>query len=69
MKNDWILDVLADLKTFAQTNGLSALADQLEDTAFVAAAEIASSEEDQIADAKSESGKFERHPGRIGTRH
>ncbi|MFT4961050.1 MAG: hypothetical protein ACI92Z_002136 [Paracoccaceae bacterium] len=42
MQNDWILDVLADLKTFAETNGLEALAQQLDDTALVAAAEISS---------------------------
>lgn len=40
MKNDWILDVLADLRTFAQANGLDALADQLDDTRLVAATEI-----------------------------
>jgi hypothetical protein len=44
MNNDWILDVLADLKAFASRNGLSALADQLEDAAMIAAAEIASAE-------------------------
>ena len=40
-KNDWILDVLADLKTFASANGLRALAEQLDDTRLIAAAEIA----------------------------
>lgn len=42
MKNDWILDVLADLKAFADTNGLGALSLQLDETATVAAAEISS---------------------------
>ncbi|MFC3118149.1 hypothetical protein [Jhaorihella thermophila] len=42
MRNDWILDVLADLKNFASANGLPALAEQLGDTTLVAAAEIAS---------------------------
>lgn len=42
MQNDWILDVLADLKTFADTNGLGALSQQLDDTATIAAAEISS---------------------------
>jgi hypothetical protein len=41
MKYDWILDVLDDLKTFAQGNGLPALAEQLDDTSLLAAAEIA----------------------------
>lgn len=42
MGNDWILDVLADLKTYAQQNGLSALAVQLEETVQLARAEITS---------------------------
>ena len=42
MTNDWILDVLADLKTFADTNGLGALSLQLDETATIAAAEISS---------------------------
>ncbi|MEM9707167.1 MAG: hypothetical protein AAF871_00115 [Pseudomonadota bacterium] len=44
MMNDWIIDVLADLKTFADKNDLPSLAAELEKTALVAAAEIASSE-------------------------
>ena len=44
MTNDWIIEVLADLTTFATENGLTALADQLEDTALVAKAEIMSLE-------------------------
>lgn len=42
MKYDWILDVLADLRTFAKVNGLEDLADQLDDTQKVASAEIMS---------------------------
>jgi hypothetical protein len=41
MGNSWIIDVLADLKTFAQNNELHLLAVQLEETALVAKAEIA----------------------------
>lgn len=66
MKNDWILDVLADLKTFAHSNGLKALAEQLEDTALVAAVEIASEGEGQPIDAKLETGKSECDPGGLG---
>ncbi len=40
MKSDWILDVLKDLRTFASENGLPVLAEQLDDTAIVALAEI-----------------------------
>ena len=42
MTNDWILDVLADLKAFARTNGMTVLAEQLDDAVLIAAAEIAS---------------------------
>ena len=44
MTNDWILDVLADLKSYARKNDLPALADQLDETLLVAATEIASAE-------------------------
>ncbi len=40
MGNDWIIDVLADLKSFAQKNDLPLLAVQLDETALVAQAEI-----------------------------
>ncbi len=46
MKSDWILDVLADLKTFAAANGLPALAEQLNDTAIIAHAEISARDEE-----------------------
>ena len=41
MKYDWILDVLTDLKAFATAQGLDGLADQLDQTCLLAAAEIA----------------------------
>lgn len=41
MGNDWIIDVLADLRTFAQKNDLPLLAIQIDETALVAQAEIA----------------------------
>jgi hypothetical protein len=44
MANEWMLDVIADLKTFAGDNGLPALARGLDDLAILAAAEIASAE-------------------------
>ena len=43
MKYDWILDVLVDLRRFAQVNGLDTLAQELEQTRQVASVEIASS--------------------------
>ena len=41
MKQDWILDVLFDLRSFARANGMPALAAQLDDATFVAQAELA----------------------------
>lgn len=41
MQYAWILDVLTDLRAFAVQNGLPALAEQLDDTSLLAAAEIA----------------------------
>ena len=40
MKDDWVLDVLADLRTFARQNSFSVLAEQLDDTLIVAATDI-----------------------------
>lgn len=42
MQNEWILDVLTDLRTFARQNGLGALADQLDETSAVARADLTS---------------------------
>ena len=42
MGHKWIIDVLADLRSFAQENELVQLAANLERTTHVAAAEIAS---------------------------
>ncbi len=44
--NDWILDVLADLKSFALANDLGTLAEQLDDTTLIATVEIASKAEE-----------------------
>lgn len=41
MRDKWILDVLADLATFARQNGMAALAEHLDDTKHLAAAELA----------------------------
>jgi hypothetical protein len=44
MEHDWILDVLADLRNYASRNDLPALAEQLQETALLAAVEISSTE-------------------------
>ena len=41
-QSDWILDVLADLRAFASSNGWIAISEQLDDTMLVAAGELAS---------------------------
>ncbi len=46
MAHDWIMDVLTDLKSYARANGLSALAEHLDDARLVAQVEIASQGED-----------------------
>ena len=48
MANDWIIDVITDLRTYAIHNGLPALARQLDDATLVAATEIASRDGDGI---------------------
>ena len=42
MTNDWIIDVLTDLKKFSAKNELSYLAEHLDDTIMVASTEILS---------------------------
>lgn len=66
MQNDWILDVLADLKAFAVANGLGALAEQLDDTTLVAASEIASSHKEAHARLNGDNIQFGPHPQRVG---
>nr|WP_319249169.1 hypothetical protein [uncultured Celeribacter sp.] len=41
MRDEWILDVLADLRAFAEMSGLNESAEQLHDTSLVIAAELA----------------------------
>lgn len=66
MHNDWILDVLTDLKAFAAANGLGALAEQLDDTSLIAAAEIASQKEEANAHTHDTNGQFGSDIGGIG---
>ncbi|MFC6637115.1 hypothetical protein GV827_16340 [Sulfitobacter sp. JBTF-M27] len=66
MRSDWILDVLADLKTFALSIDLPVLAEQLDDTAIVALAEIASREERMQAQAHGNDRSIGLHSGELG---
>lgn len=40
MSQDWMIDVLRDLRKFSQKNGLAGLAEQLDDTIHIAVEEI-----------------------------
>lgn len=44
MHYNWILDVLNDLRSFADSNGLPVLSEQLADAQLVAATELANKE-------------------------
>ena len=67
MKSDWILDVLADLKTFAHANGMPALAEQLDDTAIVAMTEIAAMKDTQHGQRRDGEAAVGIHIGGTGT--
>ena len=47
MSQEWMIDVLTDLRTFAHKNGLIALAEQLEDTILVAESDLTAREHDR----------------------
>jgi hypothetical protein len=59
MANEWILDVISDLKAFAERNGLPGLADQLETAADVAWVDLA------MQDSHPVKGTH-RHAGTLG---
>ncbi|TDL91458.1 hypothetical protein E2L05_00700 [Meridianimarinicoccus aquatilis] len=63
MRQDWILDVLADLRTFARQNSYSALAEQLDDTLIVAASELKS------GDRHFKAGQTDSHERQAGSAH
>lgn len=60
MQYEWILDVLTDLKAFATGNGLTALAEQLDDTSLVAAAEIAQAADNTAGGMALDAGEADR---------
>lgn len=66
METDWILDVLADLRTFARQNGLPALAEQIEEASLLAAVEIASTAEGLPWHEHGPAGKIGQHPELLG---
>jgi hypothetical protein len=65
MPNDWIIDVLADLKAFANLNGLTATAAQLEDASLVALAELSSPPPRSRDGVQGMAGGHERETGTV----
>jgi hypothetical protein len=68
MQNEWILDVLTDLRTFAHQNGLGALAEHLDDTRLIAAAELALKDRDSSPHECVSAVTLGQASGRAGTR-
>ncbi|MDC0913008.1 hypothetical protein OAQ47_03630 [Paracoccaceae bacterium] len=65
MTNNWIIDVLSDLRTFAEKNGLEGLALQLENAQLMTAPEIAAKTEGLRSDALHKITTFEPTLGRL----
>lgn len=57
MNNEWIIDVLNDLRTFAKCNNLPGITDQLDDTIHVAALELSASKGGSSAEVGSHVGQ------------
>lgn len=68
MQDEWILDVLADLRAFASQNGLGVLAEQIDDTRIVAAAELASKAEGKTGYERASATAAGHDSGGAGTR-
>jgi len=66
MQDDWILDVLADLRAFAAANQLPRTAEQLDDAALVALAEM-SAQREGIGRAHGKTAASGTDMGRVGT--
>ncbi|HAV08087.1 MAG TPA: hypothetical protein DEF12_07200 [Rhodobacteraceae bacterium] len=64
MKNDWIIDVLSDLRTFAVTNGMVQLADQLDHSRLIAMMEMASLAKEAPVSGGSDGIKHRAYSGR-----
>ncbi|MCI2400448.1 hypothetical protein [Aliiroseovarius subalbicans] len=69
MANEWIIDVLTDLKAFAERNGLEATVDVLDDARLVALAELASSAGGKAETTRAHESDTRDHPGLIAGRN
>lgn len=63
MTHNWIIDVLLDLRTFAEQNGLEALALQIDNAQLMAALEIAVKTEGLRRDALHKDYDLRTHSG------
>lgn len=63
MTHNWIIDVLSDLRTFAEKNGLEELALQLDNAQLMAALEIAAKTEGLRSDALHKDHDLRTHTG------
>ena len=62
MTNDWIIDVLTDLRKFSATNSMGRLADRLDDTIALATSELTAHQRTE----RSRVGEFEQARGHAG---
>ena len=67
MRSEWILDVLADMRSFAQANRLQTLADHLGEAQMIALAELASLGQGRVAHEKAVNGTVDHDP--VAPRH
>ena len=69
MERKWIMDVLLDLRGFAQANGLVELAEQLEKASHVATTELPIRGERQLGGVSTEEKNigYDRERDRCGT--
>lgn len=68
MTNDWIIDVIADLRIYAAHHGLSALAQQLDEATAVAAVELASKDNGLVDASKWTNEESGRLSGKVTSR-
>lgn len=66
MAHEWVLDVLADLQSFARSNDLDELAAHLEEASFVATSEIRTQVEGVTQDKYGDAAGNRAYPPRCG---
>ncbi|MGR3617654.1 MAG: hypothetical protein ACU0BB_16655 [Paracoccaceae bacterium] len=65
-KNDWILDVLADLKSFAEANDLNPLAAELDNTLKLATSVLSETAQGGVGTGHAGQTRTGSHTGTIG---